>query len=92
MATEVILRVQPEVAQVLHHGQSPTNQSAELLRVVQELGLSLQPIHPGIDDAELMRYFALQVPNSALGEEVSRRLRQCSAIDAAYVKPQAEPP
>ena len=92
MAVDVILRVQPEAARELHRGHPPTSQTAELLRVLQELGLTLHPIHPGIDDADLMRYFALQAPDAARGEEASRRLRQCSAIEAAYVKPPAEPP
>jgi hypothetical protein len=88
----VTLRVLPGVARTLHHKQRLSVESEELVQASKELGLTLEPVHPGVEDAELMRYFAVEVPNLAVSEKVIRRLRQCAAIDAAYVKPPDELP
>ena len=89
---EVTIRVLPEVAQALHHHQPVTNKTRELMAVAAELGITLEPVHPGIDDVELMRYFAVSVPDHAAAAQVIQRLRSCVAVDAAYVKPPDELP
>ncbi len=88
----VTLRVVPEVARALHGRCAPTPESASVVEAVAEFGVRLVPIHPGIDDPELMRYFAVEVPAQALAERVVTRLRQIAVVDAAYVKPPDQPP
>lgn len=82
----VTVRLAPDVARALHHREQ-TARSEEVASATRELGVTLVPIHPGIEDGELMRYFAIEVPSQPVADGVIQRLRRCAAIDAAYVKP-----
>ena len=64
----------------------------ELRQAVADLGVELQPMHPGVRDPQLARYFVLEVPDSATAEQAIARLRGTPSVEAAYVKPAAEPP
>ncbi|MBZ5551131.1 MAG: hypothetical protein LAO21_00315 [Acidobacteriia bacterium] len=88
----VTLRVLHKVARALHHRQPSTAESEELITATEELGVKLAALHPHVEDLELMRYFAVEVPNLSVAERVIKRLQQCKAIDAAYVKPPDELP
>ena len=82
----VTVRLVADVARAVHHNErTPT--SEELASATRELSVTLVPIHPGIEDGELMRYFAIEVPSQPVADRVIERLRRCAAIDAAYVKP-----
>ncbi len=82
----VTVLVAPDVARALHHRQ-PAPRSEEVASATRELGVAMVPIHPGIEDGELMRYFAIEVPSQPVADRVIERLRRCAAIEAAYVKP-----
>ena len=88
----VTLRLLPEIARALHHQRPLSPEAEDLLRATQELGVTLEAIHPRVEDAELMRYFAVEVPSLPVAQRVINRLRQCAAIDSAYVKPPDELP
>ena len=60
---------------------------SELVR----LGVSLRPMHPGAEDAELARYFTLSGTVSMEDERILATLRNLEAVTAAYIKPEAEP-
>jgi hypothetical protein len=87
----ITVRVIPKVAKALHH-RKPCPEMEELANSMHELGLSLIPIHPGVEDEDLMRYFAVEVPDRSSADGVVQRLRQCAAVDAAYIKPPDELP
>jgi hypothetical protein len=59
---------------------------------VKKLGYSIQPMHPGVDDPELLKHFYISVPDERSGEEVSAKLREMPGIEAAYFKPPGAPP
>ena len=54
------------------------------------LGVSLRPMHPGVEDADLARYFTLSGVSGKEGEKVLVALRDLDAVTAAYGKPEAE--
>lgn len=55
-------------------------------------GVALQPMHPGTDDPDLMRFFTVEVPDGASAEQVVARLQEDTEVEAAYLKPPDEMP
>jgi hypothetical protein len=88
----VTTQLRREVAPTFHHRQSPTTASAELSRVTEELGVVLEPMHPGVEDPRLASYFTVEVPDHVTAERVISRLQNCEAVEAAYLKPLDEAP
>jgi hypothetical protein len=85
---EITLQLKPNVARALTNREPLTEDSDELLKTAAELHLSLVPLHPGVEDPQLTTYFTAEVADHAQVQEVISRLRQCHAVEAAYVKPQ----
>jgi len=85
---EITLQLKPNVARALANREPLTEDSDELLKTAAELHLSLVPLHPGVEDPQLTTYFTAEVADHAHVQEVISRLRQCHAVEAAYVKPQ----
>lgn len=85
--TEITLQVRPEVARALQHRGQPSTESEDLLQTAANLGVRLEPIHPGTEDPILMSYFTAAVADPDSVERVLDRLRQFRAVEAAYVKP-----
>jgi hypothetical protein len=68
-------------------GIAPESDATRALREkTDEVGVTLEPMHPGVDDDELRTYFYADVNDDRL-DEVLDRLRAEDAIEAAYVKP-----
>ena len=88
----VTVRVSAEVGRTLHRRSPPTTESQELLKVAEELGVVLEPVHPGAEDPHLVPYFTVEVRDPATAERVIARLQHCKATEAAYVKPPDEMP
>lgn len=88
----VTIRVRPDAALALHRRQLPTNTSEELLQTAEQLGVVLEPMHPGAEEPHLAPYFTVEVPDQATGERMIARLKHCQAIEAAYLKPPDELP
>lgn len=84
--------VSADVARPLLQRGMPTAGSRELLTIAEELGVLLEPVHPGAEDPLLALYFMVEVPDSTTAERVIARLRESSAIEAAYLKPPNELP
>jgi len=57
----------------------------------EEFGVTLQPLHPGVQDPTLGAYYHM-IADEAVALEVITRLRASSRIEAVYVKPAAEAP
>lgn len=75
-AVEVVVAVRGTVAEG----------AAALRSIEAQAGVPLEPMHPGVSDAELGRFAIARVAPSAV-ELVVERLRRCAEVDAAYVKP-----
>jgi hypothetical protein len=88
----VTVQTSSDVAHVLHQHSPPTTESQELLNVTEELGVVLEPVHPGTQDHHLALYFTVELPQPAAAKQVIARLQRCKAIQAAYLKPLDEMP
>lgn len=89
---QVIVQVSADVARALHRGGPPTANSEALLRMMETLGLTLQPMHPATHDPYLQSYLTVEVPDDATAQQVIDRLQQAATVEAAYVKPPDELP
>ena len=87
----VTVQVTLEVARVLQNQSEPTPSSEELISVLEELKITLEPIHPDTEDPLLVTFFTVDVLDSDTAEKVINRLLLSEAIEAAYLKPPAEP-
>jgi len=83
----VTVLVQRDSVPALTERQPSSGPARDLLRTADELGVTLEPMHPGVADTELAGYFTVDVPDDELAQQVIARLRACEAIEAAYVKP-----
>jgi hypothetical protein len=85
---QVIVQVEPTTARVLHGAAPATrDEDGELIRTVEELAITLEPLHPGTTDPVLRTFFMFQMPDSDSAARAAERLRQCRAVEAAYAKP-----
>ncbi len=84
---QVTVVVREDVAPALHQQQPATSASKELLETVEDLGVRLEPLHPGTQDPTLAAYFTVDVPDAATAEQVITQLQQSEAVETAYVKP-----
>jgi hypothetical protein len=84
---QITVQLQADVARRLHQRGPPTAESQELNHITNQLGVALEPIHPGTEDPELTRYFTAEAPDQATAERVIARLQQSKAVEAAYLKP-----
>lgn len=85
--TRVTVLVQRDSVSAVSERQPASRVARDLLRTADELGVSLEPMHPGVADPELAGYFTVDVPDEELAQQVIARLRACEAIEAAYIKP-----
>jgi hypothetical protein len=95
----VIVQLQENAATELQQGQPQSlNAAAEksetkaLTDAAAELGVELQPLHPGQTHPLLASYFTADAPDRETAEKVVNRLSQFNIVEAAYLKPDDEPP
>jgi hypothetical protein len=91
MPVEISVEVSPDVARALHKQAPPTEASEDLLRLVESLGHTLEPMHPGTTDPTLIPFFKLQVPDQAAADAAIAALLASEGIEGAYAVPPAEP-
>jgi hypothetical protein len=89
---QVIIRIRPELARTVHQRQPATPAAEELFQAVEELGVTLKPMHPGESDSHLVGYFTVEVSDASTAQRVVERLQQCEAVESAYLKPPDELP
>jgi hypothetical protein len=92
LTMKVIIQVSADVARALRQRSPPIAESEELLRIIETLGLRLEPMHHDADDPNLQTYFTVEVQDQATAQRVIDRLQQLEGIEAAYVKPPDELP
>ncbi len=83
---QVTVQVEAEAARALQQGET-SGTSERLQEVARELGVTLTPMHPDIDDPELAAYYTVETPDAETAELVAIRLQSLEAIAFAYVKP-----
>jgi len=95
----VIVQLQENAAMELQqghqHGLSAAAEESEtkaLSDAAAELGVELQPLHPGQTHPLLASYFTADVPDRETAEKVVNRLSQFNMVEAAYLKPDDELP
>jgi hypothetical protein len=60
----------------------------EVLGIAGEVGVALEPQHPGMTDQELSRYLAAPLQDVGSGEQLAARLNAMEGV-SAFVKPPA---
>jgi hypothetical protein len=88
---EIVVRLRPDVAAAMQSGTTEPVE-AELRNTLESLGISLEAVHPGFDDALLAPYFHVEVDDPEAADRVITSLQQSGLVEAAYVKPADEPP
>lgn len=89
---QITLQLEAETAHQLRYRQPPNDATRELLSAIEELHVELQPIHAGLPDHELGKYFSVEVADGETGERVRETLASCSGVEGAYLKPADELP
>jgi hypothetical protein len=56
-------------------------------RLTDVEGLLLEPLHPGVADVTLARWYRVRVPPGREPAELAHRLLQDPRVESAYVKP-----
>ena len=82
-----MIKVKPEATEALQQRQGTTDASEELLQAAEELGVTLEPVHPGETDPTLAPYFVVEVEDPDEAEQVRARFDSMDATEAAYLKP-----
>jgi hypothetical protein len=85
---EIVVEVTPELARALRRETTVEEERA----AVGEPQLTLEPLHPGVDDPALACYFVVRLPEAGPAEDVVKRLRERPGVRSAYLKPAGEPP
>jgi len=93
IAIQLRLDVARDIHQIISSELTPTiNSSSNLLNTTEALGVSLKPMHPGIDDPGLIPYFMIEVEDYEFAQHLIQLLQEFKEVEAAYIKPEDEPP
>lgn len=65
--------------------------ASKLTALVQRLHASLEPLHPGVSDPSLARFYLLSLPADQFALERLQELRHLDGVEAAYIKPSDSP-
>lgn len=85
MNKQIVVQLKLARARLLHSARGGIAQS-------MVSGVAVQPMHPGTNDPDLMRFFTVEVPDSASAEQLIARIQQDAEVEAAYLKPPDEMP
>jgi hypothetical protein len=66
--------------------------SEELREAAAAAGVAIHPMHPGVLDPELARWFYADVEDPDRATALTDRLRALASVEAAYVTPPEGPP
>jgi hypothetical protein len=64
----------------------------DLREAAAAVGIAIHPMHPGILDPELARWFYAEVEDPDRATALTDRLRAIESVEAAYVTPPEGPP
>ena len=74
MGIYIIIQVSAEVVRSLQQPGVSTTDTQELFNKAKDLGISLQPMHPGTGDPVLATYFTAEVADSAIAKRIITHL------------------
>ena len=90
---QVVVLLRPEAATTLQaNAQSAVAREIGDVIAGVKPGLSLHAMHPDVNDPSLSAYFDIEAPDETTAQQLIERLQQNAAVEAAYLKPAAEPP
>ena len=89
---EITLKVRDDVAPALQRQVEGQNAANDLLKLTDQLGVSIRATHPGSQDPLLSPYFTVQANDPSSIDAVLEALRGSDGVEAAYVKPADELP
>jgi hypothetical protein len=89
---QIAVKIRQEFVDMLLTGPSGKGPVRTLATALQDLGLSLSPMHPESADPELRAWFIIETPQGADPGETARSLLTHDSVLAAYPKPPDEPP
>jgi hypothetical protein len=92
MTIPVTIKVSAEMASAFHRRNPPAGAPYDLSRIVEALGVALEPLHPNTIDPDLSSYFLVNAPDLETAQRVIDRLQRSGKIEAAYIKPPDAPP
>jgi hypothetical protein len=92
MSVRIIVKLLQDIALDLIQQRPSSPELEELSKIQRNLGIVLEPVHPGIKDPGLAPYFTVEVPDEDTANLVIERLKLCKAIDGAYIKPSDQLP
>lgn len=82
----VSIKMTPQAAAELHGDVAGSELKERLAATAEDVGTSLEPMHPATEDYELRTYFYADVDDNRV-DELIERLNQEQEIEGAYVKP-----
>lgn len=85
---QLILRLNADASPALHSRRQMTPASRELLRATEELGVTIEPLHPSCEDPHLINYFKVEAADRAHADQLISRLRHIKAVESIYLKPE----
>lgn len=91
----VMVQLRQDAAMELQAEDSTAGQrekTRELLAALTELGVKLEPVHPGQTHPLLAPFFMVEVADRETAEKVISRLQRFDIVEAAYLKPEEQLP
>ena len=95
----VMIQLREDAAMELQQGQTGStsdsqgeSETQKLLNAATELGVRLEPVHPGQTHPLLAPFFMVETPDRETAEKVIDRLSRFKTVEAAYLKPDEQMP
>ena len=89
MPVRIIVKLSENIGPDLQHQQQPSSpELVELQKIQTNLGITLEPVHPGVRDPTLASYFTVEVPDEDTAQRVVDYLKFCKAVDGVISNPQ----
>ena len=89
---QVIVQVRADAVRRSRPSGGESTVPPDVANAASELGSRAEPMHPGVIDPELSRFFVLEVPDRDAAEGAAARLQQIPSVESAYWKPPDEAP
>jgi hypothetical protein len=89
----VVLVAEQEADRLLGHpGAGGAARDSAVARLARDAGVTLAPQHPGASDPRLARWLGAELADRAAADRLVAALLALPDVEAAYIKPGAEPP
>jgi len=92
LTVPINVKVSSAIAEKLHRRSLPEEDLTEIFDIERDFGIAIKPLHPNTKDPSLNTHFIIELLDETKAKEVIDRLLRTKFVDAAYIKPQDEPP